>query len=337
VIAVIAGLLSALGNFYSAKWFQDPLKSGLDAAFDAAILIVIGIGIAAFLDHRAAEREHLFRARARAEQLARLGPGLKLAANGWVHRPGHSAPEGEDFSVAAGLKELESRGKDLEQIELALREQHEQRVPVQDLESATEERVFMGLYCQKVSKLSYQYWFEGGRASRFAHLSGLRRFLEAEVVDADEDVRARFTAFASALDLAEAARHKTDAVVQERLVMSAVGLEDSMWLDYVHHGGETETGVRSVAHTAQGTDSVLHLSFAAATLGEQGLKPLRESDDRQHEPSDTFTHDVLVALNRCIGALEHEVANVRIVLLRLSEFVGALEQKAWQSAGPGAI
>jgi hypothetical protein len=62
-----------------------------------------------------------------------------------------------------------------------------------------------------------------------------------------------------------------------------------------------------------------------------------ESEDSQQEASAAFTHDAHVALNRCVGALEHEVANVRMVLLRLSEFVVALEQEARHRAGPVAI
>jgi hypothetical protein len=111
LIAALAGLVTVIGKFCSAAFLQDPLRAAVDAALDALILIVIGIGIAAVLDRRAAQRSRLQRARSRTEQLARLGPNLKLAANGWVHRPDHLAPEDEDYSIAAGLKELGEQSK----------------------------------------------------------------------------------------------------------------------------------------------------------------------------------------------------------------------------------
>jgi hypothetical protein len=181
------------------------------------------------------------------------------------------------------------------------------------------------LYCHDVASLAWRYWFEGGRPSRFAHLIGLRRFLETEVLDADDEVRARFTAFASALDLADAARHKTDAVIQEHLVMSVVRLGSFITLPRVR-GDETNATLRSIADIAQGTDSVLHLTAAAAALKE--TYKLQRSRDFPQGSSDTFTQDVLIALNRCVGALVHEVANARMTLLELSEFVVLLEQEA---------
>lgn len=315
VVAALTAVVSVILKFLVAvaAW-EDPWKTGANTLIDALTLIVIGIVVASYLDQRATERERRKRARARAARLDQLGPSLKLAASGWVHRPGHSAPEDEDFSVPAGLAAIEEESQRLEKIELRMKKTHEERL------STT-------FYCMQVAYLAFHYWFEGGRPSRFSHLTGLRQSLEAEVVDAGDDVRRCFNLFAGALDLTEASRHKTNAVIQERLV---AGLVAPRHPTAIHgYGDETHAVIRSIADVAQPMDSVLHLVLAAGALRDRAEKLQATSEGpKQGASAASIEDDVYGMLNRCIKAVEHEVANVRITLLRLSQFVVALEQEA---------
>lgn len=107
LLAGVAGLLTAAGAYAVARWLKDDAaKAAANAALNALVVIVVGTVVAAVVDHRASRRAAQFqrshRAAVRAQLLSRLGSNLKLAATGWVHRPGISRPDGEDLSLDAG-------------------------------------------------------------------------------------------------------------------------------------------------------------------------------------------------------------------------------------------
>jgi hypothetical protein len=123
----VAGLVAAAGAYGAERWLNDDAaEAAVSAALDAFVVIVVGIMITAALDHRAAERrgalERRRRAAVRSQLLDRLGPNLNLAASGWVHRPGLSAPGDEDLSAEAGRDAIGTAAEALESIEQRLKQ-----------------------------------------------------------------------------------------------------------------------------------------------------------------------------------------------------------------------
>ena len=307
------GVMAAIIAYCVERWVTDEAaRAALKAGLDALVVIVVGTLITAVLDHRAnqraAEVQRQRRAAVRAQLLHRLGPSLRLAATGWVHRPGLSAPQADDASVTAGLESLDAAGLKLAAVELEIKQTHE-------LEAVDASIEMTAAWLGRIHGFGSMYWFEGGRPIRFRHLIGIRDALQAELGDASESLRAQFAAFSSALDLAEAAVLKTDAVVQEQLIVATVG-ETSYGWSKTRENADVARLLGSVAAAAP-DDSVLHLTIVADVLGRRALEL------RAHPP-DGWTTTVYGTVNRCIGALEHEAANAQLVLTRLTELVGAL-------------
>jgi hypothetical protein len=301
-VAAVAGLLSVIGRFFSADLLEDPWKSGVDAAFEAIVVIVVGVGVAAVLERRVAQREARHRAAARIRLLERLGPNLKLAANGWVHLLGSE----EDTSVPAGIEALREACGTLTQIERELGE----------LQDGTLDEPSMKLFLSKVWASASRYWFEGAPRIRIHYLIGVRAALQSEVADASELVREQFVQFAGALDLADGAALKTAKVVQENLVAGELGTPiDRRW---THKSPEASESLRSVAELAAGAmDPVLQVVIVADVL-----KRAAPAD-----PSEDWRRDVRGTLGRCVGALKIETANVRNALELLLELVERLQQE----------
>lgn len=310
------GLLTAVIAYSVERWVEDdPTRAALETALQALVVIVVGTVITAVLDQRASARaaalEEQRRAAARSQLLERLGPNLKLAGTAWIHMPGLSAPPNDDTSVSAGLDKLEEGAQELGELELALKNLRETSMG-DDVGSTV-------VWLTQVHYLGSRYWAEGKRPIRVRHLIGIRNALQAELADADDTLRAQFAGFASALDLAEAGKLKTDAVAQERLVVASVG--EPIGASAVAR--ENPAFVRllqSISETGP-SDSVLHVTIAADVLHRRATEIL---DD----PPEWWGRAVYGTLNRCLGAMEHEVANVRIAVLRLTELVRELRARA---------
>ncbi len=312
LVVAAAGLLTAgIGYGVERSVGDDAWKAAFNAGLDALVVILVGTVIAAYLDHqateRAAELERLRRALVRSKLLEQLGPNLSLAATGWVHRPGESAPEDEDLSVQAGLKALKDETTRLRQLELDLKHVHERVVKQSTIQFITD-----------TWTLAYQYWLEGARPIRFRHLVGIRQVLQGEMSDADDDLRGRFAAFAVALELAEAAKLKTDGVVQENLVAAAFGRTPSVGSSLAEKSVDVARDVRLLGESRP-EDAVLHLTIAADMF-------LRAALDSSGKVPDGWEDAVVGSLNRCVGAVEHEVANVHVTLSRLAALVPALQE-----------
>lgn len=314
LLVLSGGLLTAVIAYFVERWvMDDPASAGLRAGLDALVVLFVGTLIAAALDHRAATLQKQRRAAVRSQLLDLLAPNLKLAATGWVHRRGLSAPEDEDLSVDAGLEALRGKAQELGVAERRLKELHE-----------SNELVLSVPWLTSVRSVGTLYWFEGARPSRIRHLLGIRNALQAELHDADDRLRAQFAAFASDLDLADAARLKTDAVVQQELGVASVGTP----LDVPSKAREDADAARllqSVSATAPG-DSVLHLVIVADVLE-------RRAHDLRGVSGWTTPFE---GMNRCVGALEHEVANVQATLLQLAEFVAVLRRQPGAERSHGA-
>ena len=307
-----AGLLTAgIGYGVERLVTDDAWKAAFNAGLAALVVILVGTVIAAYLDHqateRAAELERRRRALVRSKLLEQLGPNLTLAATGWVHRPGASAPDDEDLSVQAGLKALVDETTRLRQLELELKDVHERVVTESTIQFITD-----------TWRLAYQYWFEGARPSRFRHLAGIRDVLQGEMSDADDGLRAHFAAFAVALELAEAAKLKTDAVVQERLVVAPFGRVPPEGSSLAEKSAEVARELRLLGESRP-DDAVLHLTIAADMF-------MREALASSGKVPDGWEGAVESSLNRCVGAVEHEVANVHVTLSRLAALVSALQE-----------
>jgi hypothetical protein len=173
------------------------------------------------------------------------------------------------------------------------------------------------LWLDDVHDVVGSYWAEGSSAIRFRHLMAVRRALPTELSDAEESLRAAFAGFASSLDLAEAAKLKTDLVARERLVVAAVG-EPLRASAMARENPHVASALRSVAELGPG-EAVLHMLVVADVFARSGVEL------RHDPPPESWAMAAHGTLNRCLGALEHEVANVRVTLLRLAELIDVLD------------
>jgi hypothetical protein len=306
LLAGVAGLASAVGAYFSAKHLDEEWQAAADALLQAAVVVVVGIGIAAVLDRRAALREARQRSAARKARLDRIAAAIELAGTGWVNMPRDPAAQGSAASVPSGIDAINEQCETLAKIARQLREAREASRPGDETAA--------GILLIETWSASSSYWFEGARRLRFRYLAGLREVLQAEH-GSDDALRERYVAFASALDLAEAAAGKTDAVVEARLVATLVGATNDL-APYRPLSPDVAAPVGAVAQVAAGAiDPVLHLALASDALTRA----------IPAEPFERWAADVLKAVDRCVGALVHEVTNVQLALIQLRELVGELE------------
>jgi hypothetical protein len=276
--AALAGAAAVVIAYSVERWVRDDAAgAAFRAGLDALVVIVVGVVITGVLDRRSAERaaqaQRRRRAAGRVLALAQFGSDLNLAAWGWVSRPepdekdpwgggdGSDRPGPEDRPVSAGVDRLKGMARELGDAEKRLNLGAVEN-ELKELHEGPPELLL--LWLQGVHRLGTLYWFEGGRVSRLQQLAGLRNALQGEFGDADDSVRTQFIAFARALALTEAAKLKSDAVVQERLVVASVG-EPLGSSAMAREQSDVVRLLGSVSETGP-SDSVLHLTIVADVL-----------------------------------------------------------------------
>lgn len=326
--AALAGAAAVVIAYSVERWVRDDAyAAAFRAGLDAVVVIVVGIVVTGVLDRRSTERaaqaQRRRRAAGRVLALSRYGSDLNLAAWGWVSRPerdeqdpwgggdGSDRPGPDDRSVSAGVDLLKGMARELgDETRLNLGAVEKE---LKELHEGSPELLL--LWLQGVHRLGTLYWFEGGRVSRLQHLAGLRNALQGEFGDANDSLRTPFTAFARALAHTEAAKLKTDAVVQERLVVASVG-EPLGSSAMAREQPDVVRLLGSVSETGP-SDSVLHLTIVADVLARRAVELM-------HDLPEAWETAVHGTLNRCVGALEGEVAHVQVLLLRLVDLIEAL-------------
>lgn len=86
----------------------------------------------------------------------------------------------------------------------------------------------------------------------------------------------------------------------------------------------TQPDFASVLAAIPPADSVLHLTIVADALRRRTIE--------MGEDAPSTWQGAVASLNRCVGALEHEVANIGLTIVRLIELIDVLRQDVTSSA-----
>jgi hypothetical protein len=302
---VVAGVPSIVGAYVIARELEDPDKAGANAALELLVLVIVGVFLTRVVDERAAEHERQRRAQTRRRLVGMLGPNLIQAADGWIHRPAESARGREDLD--AGIARLEDAVGQLQATENRLGAQREHTREDDPTRSA---------YLTHVWGSVAEYWNEGVRPARLRHLVSLHDLLEPLIPD-DGGLREGFVDFGGNLARADGARLSTDNLITQHLVGElSGGLPSSLKTPL---GPEISEILQSVAADAGSRDAVYQLSLAANRLMKRSLAG---------GLTERWGAEVDTTLQRPIGALEQEVANVRLSLDALARLALALKADA---------